>query len=210
MLTIVIQAGGMSARMGEDKALKPFLGRPLIQRVIDRVTPIADEIIITTNRPAEYEFLNTSTRPIGQSVRRLRLVPDLKPGRGALGGLYTAVASAASPLIAVVACDMPFASPMFFEGALKLMVEEAADVVIAKTDEGYEPIHALYRRDTCLPAIESAIHADQWKVISWFPQVRVRLLTPDEVKAFDPSGLCFWNLNTPEEFVEAEKRASEQ
>jgi molybdopterin-guanine dinucleotide biosynthesis protein A len=210
MLTIVIQAGGMSARMGEDKALKPFLGRPLIQRVIDRVTPIADEIIITTNRPAEYEFLNTSTRPIGQSVRRLRLVPDFKPGRGALGGLYTAVASAASPLVAVVACDMPFASPMFFEGALKLMVEEAADVVIAKTEEGYEPIHALYRRETCLPAIESAIHADQWKVISWFPQVKVRLLTPDEVKAFDPSGLCFWNLNTPEEFVEAERRASEQ
>jgi molybdopterin-guanine dinucleotide biosynthesis protein A len=195
MLTVVIQAGGMSARMGEDKALKPFLGRPLIQRVIDRVTPIADELIVTTNRPAEYEFLN------------LRLVPDLKPGRGALGGLYTAIASAASPLVAVVACDMPFASPMFFEGALKLMVEEEADVVIAKTDEGYEPIHALYRRGTCLPAIESAIDADQWKVISWFPQVKVRVLTLDEVKSFDPLGLCFWNLNTPEEFVEAEKRA---
>jgi len=48
--------------MGEDKALKPFLGRPLIQRVIDRMAPIADEIIVTTNRPAEYEFLNASTR----------------------------------------------------------------------------------------------------------------------------------------------------
>ena len=59
--------------------------------------------------------------------------------------------------MAVVACDMPFASPMLFEGALKLMVEEEADVVIAKTDEGYEPLHALYRRETCLPAIESAI-----------------------------------------------------
>jgi molybdopterin-guanine dinucleotide biosynthesis protein A len=197
-ITVVIQAGGMSARMGEDKALKPFLGRLLIQRVIDRVTPIADELIVTTNRPAEYEFLN------------LRLVPDLKPGRGALGGLYTAIASAASPLVAVVACDMPFASQMFFEGALKLMVEEEADVVIAKTDEGYEPLHALYRRETCLPAIVSAISADQWKVISWFPQVKVRTLTSDEVKSFDPSGLCFWNLNTPEEFVEAEQRASEQ
>jgi molybdopterin-guanine dinucleotide biosynthesis protein A len=197
-ITVVIQAGGMSSRMGEDKALKSFLGRPLIQRVIDRVMPIADELIVTTNRPAEYEFLN------------LRLVPDLKPGRGALGGLYTAIASATSPLVAVVACDMPFASPMLFEGALKLMVEEEADVVIAKTDEGYEPLHALYRRETCLPAIESAISADQWKVISWFPKVKVRLLTPDEVKSFDPSGLCFWNLNTPEEFVEAEQRASEQ
>jgi molybdopterin-guanine dinucleotide biosynthesis protein A len=197
-ITVVIQAGGMSARMGEDKALKPFLGRPLIQRVIDRLTPIADELIVTTNRPTEYEFLG------------LRLVPDLKPGRGALGGLYTAIASATFPLVAVVACDMPFASPMLFEGALRLMVEEEADVVIAKTDEGYEPIHALYRRETCLPAIESAIDADQWKVISWFPKVKVRVLTSDEVNSFDPSGLCFWNLNTPEEFVEAEKRASGQ
>ena len=62
MLTVVIQAGGMSARMGEDKALKPFLGRPLIQRVIDRLTPIADELIVTTNRPAEYEFLKSAPR----------------------------------------------------------------------------------------------------------------------------------------------------
>ncbi len=189
--------------MGEDKALKSFLGRPLIQRVMDRVSSIADEIIVTTNHPAEYEFLN------------LRLTPDLKPGRGALGGLYTAIESATFPLVAVVACDMPFASPMLFEGALKLMVEEAADVVIAraapraervgKSDEGYEPLHALYRREACLPAIESAIAADQWKVISWFPQVKVRVLTSDEVRSFDPSGLCFWNLNTPEEFIKAEE-----
>lgn len=205
MLTVVIQAGGQSARMGEDKALKPFLGRPLIQRVIDRLAPIADELIVTTNRPAEYGFLNTSTR--FASVHRLRLVADLKPGRGALGGLYTAIASANSPLVAVAACDMPFASTSLLEGARRLMVEEEADVVIAKTDEGYEPLHALYRRETCLPAIESAISADQWKVISWFPQVKVRTLTSDEVKLYDPSGLCFWNLNTPEDFVEAEKRA---
>jgi molybdopterin-guanine dinucleotide biosynthesis protein A len=195
MITVVIQAGGQSSRMGEDKALKPFLGRPLIQRVVDRMKPIADEIIVTTNQPVGYEFLS------------LPLVADLMPGRGALGGLYTAVASAASPLVAVVACDMPFASPGLFESANRIMLQEGADVVIAKTDEGYEPLHALYRRETCLPAIESAIKADQWKVISWFPQVKVRVLTSDEIKLFDPSGLCFWNLNTPDEFVEAEQRA---
>lgn len=183
--------------MGEDKALKLFLGRPLIQRVIERLQPIADELIVTTNRPAEYEFLG------------LRLVPDLRPGRGSLGGLYTAIASATSPLVAVVACDMPFASPMFFEGARRLMVQEEADVVIVQTAEGYEPFHALYRRETCLPAIESTLDSNQWKAISWFSKVKVRTLTPDEVKSFDPSGLCFWNLNTPEEFVEAEKRAQQ-
>ena len=195
MLTVCIQAGGASSRMGEDKALKPFLGRPLIQRVIERLSPIADEIIVTTNRPGDYQFLG------------LRLCPDLKPGRGALGGLYTAIASASQPLVAVVACDMPFASPTFLEAASRLLVQEEVDVVIAKTDEGYEPIHAVYRRATCLPAIEAAIGADQWKVIAWFPQVKVRVLTADEVKQFDPQGLAFWNVNTPDEFIQAEQLA---
>ena len=196
MLTVCIQAGGQSSRMGEDKALKTFLGRPLIQRVIDRLTSIADEIIVTTNRPDDYAFL------------KLRLVPDLKPGRGALGGLYTAIASATHPIVAVVACDMPFASPMLIEAMSKLLVKEEADVVIVKSEEGYEPLHAVYRRDTCLPAIESAIAADQWKVIAWFPQVKVRVLTPEEIELADPDGLAFWNVNTPEEFAKAEELAT--
>jgi len=197
MLTVCIQAGGQSSRMGEDKALKPFLGRPLIQRVVERLSPIADELIVTTNRPEDYSFLEA----------RLTLRADLKPGRGALGGLYTAIASATHPLVAVVACDMPFASSTLFEAGSRLLVEEEADVVIAKTDDGYEPLHAVYRRETCLPAIESAIEADQWKVIAWFPRVKVRVLTPEEIKRYDPSGLAFWNVNTPEEFTEAEQRA---
>lgn len=211
MLTVAIQAGGQSSRMGEDKALKLFLGRPLIERVIQRLAPIADEMIVTTNRPAEYGFLNTSSALLEKhsSLRsvRMRLVTDLKPGRGALGGLYTAIASAAYPFVAVIACDMPFARKEFFESACRLMVEKEADVVIFKGKEGYEPLHALYRRETCLPAIESAITADQWKVTSWFPHVKVHELTTDVVKSLDPSGLCFWNLNTPEEFAQAEEKA---
>ena len=198
MLTVCIQAGGQSSRMGEDKALKIFLGRPLIQRVADRLTPIADEIIVTTNRPDAYAFLN------------LRLFADIKPERGALGGLYTAIASATQPIVAVVACDMPFASPRLIETMSRLLVEEEADVVIAKSEEGYEPLHAVYRREACLPAIEKSIDADQWKVIAWFPQVKVRVLTMDEIKSADPEGLAFWNVNTPEEFAKAEKLATAQ
>ena len=195
MLSLVIQAGGQSARMGEDKALKLFLGRPLIQRVIDRLAPIADEILVTTNCPDDYAFLG------------LRLIPDLVAGRGALGGLYTALASAAFPLVAVVACDMPFASASLLEAATRLLVEEEADVVIPKTEDGYEPFHAVYRRAACVPAIQSAIQADRWKVIAWFPQVKVRELTMGEMTRLDPSGLAFWNVNTPEEFAEAERLA---
>jgi len=197
MLTVVIQAGGQSSRMGEDKALKPFLGRPLVQRVIERLSPIADELILTTNRPEAYSSLDG----------RLTLRADLKPGRGALGGLYTAIASATHPIVAVAACDMPFASAALLEAGTRLLVEEEADVVIAKTEEGYEPLHAVYRRETCLPAIGSAIEAEQWKGIAWFPQVKVHVLTPEEINRYDPSGLAFWNVNTPEEFSEAEKIA---
>lgn len=197
MLTVCVQAGGASSRMGEDKALKQFLGRPLIQRVAERLQPIADELIVTTNRPGDYAFLN------------LRLVPDLKPGRGALGGLYTAIASASYPLVAVVACDMPFASSSLIAASTRIMESEQTDVVIAKSEEGYEPLHALYRRETCLPAIESALAADQWKVVAWFPQVKVRVLASEEVQSADPAGLAFWNVNTPEEFAKAEQIATQ-
>jgi len=198
MLTICVQAGGESRRMGQDKALMPFLGRPLIQRVVDRLSPIADEVIVTTNTPDEYRFLDLS------------LFPDLKPGRGALGGLYTALSSATFEIVAVVACDMPFASPKLIEAASRLLVEDDADAVIPDSGGGLEPMHAVYRRETCIPAIESAIEADRWKLISWFPDVKVRTLQPDEIKSYDPSGLAFWNLNTPEEFAEAEGRAQQE
>ncbi len=182
--------------MGENKALKLFLGRPLIQRVIERLAPVADELLVTTNQPEAFDFLDVP------------LVPDLLPGRGPLGGLYTALVSAKFDHVAVVACDMPFASAPLLVVSDSLARSTGTDVVIAETAEGFEPLHAVYRRQTCIPAIKSAIDADQWRVISWFPQVKIRRLTPDELVRYDPEGLAFWNVNTPEDFAEAEVRAT--
>jgi molybdopterin-guanine dinucleotide biosynthesis protein A len=156
---------------------------------------MADEVIVTTNRPKDYAFLG------------LPLFPDLIPDRGALGGLYTALASATHPAVGVAACDMPFASRALFEFMHGMLVEQAVDVVIPQSAEGLEPLHAVYRRATCVPAIEAALQADQWKVIAWFPQVKVYTLNQEQVKRLDPDGLAFWNLNTPEEFADAERRA---
>jgi molybdopterin-guanine dinucleotide biosynthesis protein A len=197
MLSLVIQAGGESRRMGQDKALMPFLGRPLIARVLERLAPLADEALVTTNRPEAFRFLGVP------------LVPDLKPGFGALGGLHTAIASARNPLVAVVACDMPFASRDLLAYQREVLEAEGADVVIPPSEQGYgyEPLHAVYRREACLPPIESALAASDLKLISWFPRVKVRTLTPDELSRYDPDQLAFWNLNTPEEFAQAEQRA---
>src|SRR5512138_1558865 len=116
MLSVVIQAGGQSTRMGENKALKPFLGRPLIQRVLARLSPVADELIVTTNQPADFSFLS------------LPLLPDLRPGRGPLGGLFTALAAAHYPYVGVVACDMPFCSAELLAASAAILEQEAADV----------------------------------------------------------------------------------
>ena len=105
---------------------------------------------------------------------------------------------------------MPFASAELIQLSVKIMENENVDVVIAKNDEGYEPLHAVYRRETCLPAIESAINADQWRVVSWLPQVNLRVLTSEEIQSADPAGLAFWNVNTPEEFARAEELATSQ
>ena len=185
MLTLAIQAGGNSSRMGKDKALILFNGIPLIQHVFNRISPIADEIIVTTNNPDAYSFLDA------------RLVRDLRLGRGALGGLYTALSSAKHDLVAVVACDMPFASLQIFRLARKLLLTHEADAVVPKTEYGYEPLHALYRRDACLTPIKNALDADKWKMISWFEQVEIHALKVEN------DGI-FQNLNTPQDFAKAE------
>jgi molybdenum cofactor guanylyltransferase len=194
MLTVAIQAGGESRRMGQDKALMPFLGRPLIQRVVTRIAPIADELIITTNRSVDYAFLG------------LPLFSDIHSGRGPLGGLYTALSSASQPLVAVVACDMPFVNPGLLAYQARTLEIESADVVIPFS-EGYEPLHAVYRRETCLPIVEWALSNSEWKLIAWFPKVNVRKLTGDECRQYDPLRLAFANLNTPQEWADAEELA---
>lgn len=181
--------------MGQNKALKPFLGRPLIERVVKRIEGVADEILITTNDKDAFDFLG------------IRQESDKRPGFGPLGGLYTALAAGSLPTMAVVACDMPFANAALLVAASGILLADDADVVIAKSPEGYEPLHAVYRRATCLPAIESALDSNQLRVISWFPQVRVRILTDVEINRYDPERLAFLNVNTPDEFAMAEERA---
>lgn len=195
MRTIVIQAGGESRRMGQDKALLPFLGQPLIQRVIERVKPLAAEILLTTNRPENYRFLELS------------LVPDARPGRGALGGLYTALSAANQAYVAVLACDMPFVNPQLLAAEFDLLIENKADIVIPRSGEGLEPFHAVYRRETCLGPVEAALAADKWRVDSWFSQVKVHIMREEEVERYDPRRLSFWNVNTPEEFAAASELA---
>lgn len=190
-LSVVIQAGGKSHRMGTDKALLPFLGETLIERVIHRVSPIADEVIITTNQKEKYKFLN------------IPLFSDLLPDRGALGGVYTALSASSNSLAAVIACDMPFVNGEMLNAEKELLVSTNADIAIPDTGEGLEPFHAVYRVDTCLPAIVRALQDDKWRVDAWFNQVTLEYFDQQQIKQFDPLMRCFYNINTPDDLEEA-------
>jgi molybdenum cofactor guanylyltransferase len=197
MLTIAILAGGKSQRMGRDKAFLPFLGRPLIYRVMDGLTALTDDLLVIAPRTDEYLALG------------VRIVPDLLPGRGPLGGLYTALASASHPLVAVVPCDAPFISPDLLAHERDLVAASAdLDAVVPSSSEGLEPFHAVYRRDTCLPIIRETLDAGEQQVIAWYPQARVRFMTEQGTATFDPLGRIFMNLNTPDEFARAEELAN--
>jgi molybdopterin-guanine dinucleotide biosynthesis protein A len=177
--------------MGVDKARVDFLGQLLIVRVLERVALLADEILVTTNQPEAYSFL------------QVPCVPDVLPGHGALGGLYTALSAASHPFVAVIACDMPFANAGLLAFQQEVLLATAADAAIPRTPDGLEPFHAVYRKSTCLPWIQAALEAGQRRVDSWMKQASVRYITPEEIARHDPDGLAFLNINTPAELAEA-------
>jgi len=79
---------------------------------------------------------------------------------------------------------------------------------VPETGQGLEPFHAVYRVATCLPAVEQAISAGEWKLSGWFERVRVHVLGPAVWGAYDPERAVFMNLNTPDDFREAEERGA--
>jgi molybdopterin-guanine dinucleotide biosynthesis protein A len=199
-LTIVIQAGGESRRMGRSKATVPFLGEPLIWRGINRLLPLADEFLITTNEPENLGFLDDLV-----DLGKIRLVTDVYEKRGALRGVYTAIDAASKDFVALVACDMIFPSRNLIASELEALMREGKDVAVPLTQFGYEPFHGVYRRATCLPAIKKAVEDGETKATSWFDQVGVIDFTSDMIAKAEPRGGVFMNVNTPEELEHAEK-----
>ncbi len=185
----------MSIRMGEDKALMPFLGVPLIERLRDRFLVLKCEIWIICNDFTGYEYL-------GVPLHR-----DVIPNRGALGGLLTALTVAETPYLGLIAADMPFASPHLLTHLLAQIQRSGADAILPSTSGGPEPLHGIYRRKTCLPLVQEAIARDLWRMRSWHDQAKIHILDPVETSEVTGSEYTFLNLNTPEEFSTAEELA---
>ncbi len=191
MITTAIQAGGSSSRMGRDKAFAMLDGTPLIERVLQRLAGLGDETLIVTNHPHDFYHLE------------VRTVPDTTPGAGALVGLYSALLTARGDSVLVVACDMPFLQRALLAHQLQLSAQ--ADVVVPFLHDQYEPLHAVYSRGACLAAIEASLEAGEQRLISFYPQLRIVKVEEPTLAQLDPSGLGFFNINTPQDLAYAEQ-----
>ena len=190
-ITGVILAGGKSSRMGQNKALMSLDGKRLVDRVVEVMRSVFDDLLMVTNTPDVYADLG------------MPMVRDVWHEKGSLGGVYSAIYHVATPYCLVVACDMPFLRA----AVLHYLITQMAgyDVVVPDVLGELQTLHAIYSK-ACLQPIERRLEAHRLRIVGFFPDVRVRTVTASELEPYDPEFLAFQNLNTPEEFQAAEQR----
>jgi molybdopterin-guanine dinucleotide biosynthesis protein A len=182
-VTSIILAGGKNLRLGRNKALEAIDGKTLIERVIERLRPLSNRMLIVIAQG------NSDLPVFGDE----EVVTDISPGYGPLGGIYTGLLASSSPNNIVVACDMPFLNT----GLLRYMLEISGgyDAVIPRLDDGkVEPLHAIYSK-SCLDYMKKQMDLNQLKVHSLLKKVRVRYIEGDESRRLDPQLLSFFNVN---------------
>ena len=196
-ISCIILAGGKSTRLGHDKVLETVGNSSLLQQVISRIDPLSKEIIIVTAK--ERTFTQLASRP------KVKVVSDIFPGQGSLGGIYTGLVKSNSFYNLVVAADMPFVNTSL----LKYMIEncEGFDFVLPRVNGLFEPLHAIYSKN-CVAPIESILNQGKKVIIELFNYVKVKYIDADEVDKFDPQHLSFFNINTKEELELAKKIAA--
>lgn len=195
-LTIAIQAGGESKRMGQSKALTPFLGRPLIEHMLEVVAPFADELIVTTNEEPELHYLL-------EQHPKLRLIGDVMKERGALPGLLTAIEASSNDAVGVVACDMIAFSPQILAREALAMQANGSDAVVPFNNGNYEPFAAVYRKSTCQPILERIASRGSKRMRDLIDSINCTRFNAELMRkpgSIDP----FANVNTPQELAQAE------
>ncbi len=192
-LTGAVLAGGRSRRFGEPKAMYEWQGKPLALHVLDALGSVCTERLAIA-KP------DTPLPPLPSDVR---LLYDEFEAQHPLSGILTALRHARCEWVFVCAVDMPFLNPAL----IRWMAQQAEtyDIVVPESDERLQPLHALYRRAVyaTLRSFQDALHSHERRLsmqaILRSPELRVRVLTPDEWRVYDPDGRSFTNWNAPSE-----------
>lgn len=188
-LTAFILAGGKSTRMGTDKAFVEFEGRTLLARALDVARSVTPEVRIVGSNEKFAPFA-----PV---------VEDVFCDCGPLGGIHAALRASQTELNLILAVDTPFVSWAFLQYLISQATKSPdAMVVVPRSEEGSQPLCAVYRREFAGVA-ETALRAEENKIGRLFQQVRSRIIERDELESAGFSSAIFRNLNTPEELLKA-------
>ena len=184
----VILAGGKSRRMGRDKSQLILHGETLVARAIRLIGALTGDLILVTTAPDPFAGLDA------------RLTGDVIPGGGALSGIHAGLSAARHEWSLVVACDMPFLNLDLLRYMASLAPGCAA--VVPRWQDELETLHAFYSRE-CILIIEPILKRGGGRIIEFYERVNVRYVEPDEITHFDPDGLSFFNINSPEDWERA-------
>ena len=219
-VTGVILAGGKSRRMGENKALMRLGDDSLIGHVIRCLHDVTDELLLITNSPTEYAHLDVPMHG------------DILPDAGALGGIYTGLIHASHDAILCVACDSPFLNPNLLTYLVSVLGEYDAVMPetyssrqtpfcrnkdIGNTNRSYgdntqitlQTLCAAYSK-RCLPIIELMLRKSELRVHALQERAHIKRVSPEVWREFDPEGMSFFNINTPEDFKRADSYVRSQ
>ncbi len=190
----IVLAGGKGVRLGRNKVIETVGSRSLLQRAVLSLSFLKSEIVIVT----------ATKQPLLQSIDypKLKVVTDIYPGKGPLGGVYTGLAASDSSYSLVVACDMPFLN----QDLLRYMIQVSAgfDLVVPRLGNFVEPLHAVYSRG-CLAPIDDMLKQGELSVLELFDAVRVRYVEAEEINRFDPEHLSFFNVNNEADLEKARR-----
>ena len=188
----VILAGGENSRI---PALKGFLsveGKAIIERSIETLTGILGKTVISTNMPEKYFCFG------------LPLIGDITQEKGPIIGILSVLAATGEDSVFVVACDMPFVGGNLVRYMVESFKGEIArdahvDAVIPVFEGKTEPLFGIYTRRVMKP-IEGMIHHGRKGLIAMLGDLNVQYITDEEVRAMDPKGASFVNINTMEDY----------
>jgi molybdenum cofactor guanylyltransferase len=193
-ISCIILAGGKSIRFGHDKVLERIGNTSLLEQVISHVDSISKDIIIVTAK--ERTFAQLANHP------KVKIITDIFPGQGSLGGIYTGLVKSKSFYNLVVAADMPFLNESLLRYMIK--VADGYDFILPHVNSWYEPLHAIYSRN-CIDPIKSILEQGKKVIVELFNHVNVRYVEAEEIDQFDPKHLSFFNINTREDLERAKK-----
>jgi molybdopterin-guanine dinucleotide biosynthesis protein A len=200
LLSLVINAGGLSRRMGQAKALLPLPpdGTPLIVHILRRLAPlVTDRTVVVSNDPAITAALD--------GMNDVLILPDHFSMGCALGGVATGL-QASSGWAMVVACDMPLVDPQIFaqlmdHAEVAVKNNGMLDAIIPRVAGQAQPFHGLWHR-RALPVLAARLANGELGVQAALAALNV-VWMDERMLGIEPDVLAFLNVNTPQEWAEA-------